>query len=36
MNEYTCLDYKTAKMCYEENIRINIYTGEIDELEIEG
>lgn len=32
MREYTNLDYHTAKAAYEGNYRINIYTGEVEEL----
>lgn len=32
MREYTNLDYYTAKAAYEGNYRINVETGEIEEL----
>lgn len=32
MKEYTGLDYYTAKQCYTDNHRINIHTGEIEEI----
>ena len=32
MREYTNLDYYTAKAAYEGNYRINVETGEVEEL----
>ena len=32
MSEYTGLDYYTAKKCYTDGYRINIHTGEIEEI----
>lgn len=32
MREYTDFDYAFAKSAYEGNYRINVYTGEIEEL----
>ena len=32
MREYTNLDYYTAKAAYEGNYRINVKTGEVEEL----
>lgn len=32
MKEYTTLDYYTAKQCYTDKIRMNIHTGEIEEI----
>lgn len=32
MKEYTGLDYYTAKQCYTDSLRINIHTGEIEEI----
>ncbi len=33
VREYTCLDYSTAKEMYENNCRISILTGEVEEME---
>lgn len=34
LKEYaTLLDYNSAKICYESNHRINIHTGEIEDIE---
>ena len=32
VKEFSCLDYQTAKQIYNDNMRINIHTGEVEPL----